>query len=94
MHKTELIEKIANTTKFPKSNTSIIVNKLFETIADALRKGQDVTILGFGTFKVAKLKAKKGRDLKTGEIINIPARKAPKFKASSNLKALVKAKKK
>lgn len=94
MHKIELIEKIANATKFPKSNTSIIVNKLFETIADTLRNGQNVTILGFGTFKVARLKAKKGRDLKTGEIIKIPARKAPKFKASSNLKGLVMAKKK
>ena len=94
MHKTDLIEKIAKNTDSSKTITTKIVNNLFDTITGTLKKGEAVTILGFGGFSVTKLKARKGRDLQTGKAIKIPARKSPKFKASSNLKALVRGKKK
>ncbi len=94
MHKTELIEKIATKTESSKASTGRIVNEVFDTISLSLKKGESVTILGFGSFNVTKLKARKGRDLQTGKEIKIPARKAPKFKSSANLKALVRGKKK
>lgn len=94
MHKTDLIEKIANNTKSSKASTGKIVNAVFDTITQCLKKGESVTILGFGGFSVSKLKARKGRDLQTGKEIKIPARKAPKFKASSNLKLIVRGKRK
>lgn len=94
MHKTELIEKVANETDSSKASTAKIVNAVFDTITQSLKKGDSVNILGFGGFSVSKLKARKGRDLQTGKEIKIPARKAPKFKASSNLKSLVRGSKK
>ncbi len=94
MHKTDLIEKIAESTESSKASVGKVVNALFETVSQSLQKGESVTILGFGVFNVTKLKARKGRDLQTGKEIKIPARKAPKFKASANLKELVRGKKK
>ncbi|MGR3319496.1 MAG: HU family DNA-binding protein [Candidatus Anammoxibacter sp.] len=94
MHKSDLIDKIAKSTDYTKVSTAEIVNSLFETITQSLKKGVSVNILGFGSFKVVNLKARKGRDLQTGKEIKISARKAPKFKPSANLKALVRGKKK
>ena len=62
------------------------VNCLFACIPKAMKKGSPVTIAGFGSFKVAKRKARKGRNPKTGEAIKIKAAKAPKFVASKTLK--------
>ena len=92
MHKTDLIEAITKDTEISKADTAKVVNSLFETIALSLKKGESVSIIGFGGFRVTKLKARKGRDLHTGETIKIAARKAPKFKASSTLKLLVRGK--
>lgn len=94
MHKTDLIVKIAETTGATKTATSEIVTAVFDTITATLKKGESVIILGFGGFSVANLKARKGRDLQTGKEIKIPARKAPKFKASANLKDIIRGKKK
>jgi DNA-binding protein HU-beta len=61
--------------------------KLFDIIGTALKKGDDVTIIGFGSFKVVNRKAKKGRNPRTGKEIQIPASKAVKFTAGKALKA-------
>ncbi|MGR3176744.1 MAG: HU family DNA-binding protein [Candidatus Anammoxibacter sp.] len=94
MRKIDLVNKIANGAGYTKVSTSEIVNLVFETISESLKKGESVNILGFGSFNVVQLKAKKGRDWRTGKELKIPARKAPKFKASENLKALVQGKQK
>jgi nucleoid DNA-binding protein len=94
MNKTELVEAIAKSTGQAKSEVQKTVNALFETITKALKKGNKVTIVGFGTFDVVKLKARKGRNPQTGEVIKIGAKKVPKFRAGAVLKASVAGKKK
>ena len=89
MNKTELIEEVAKTT-CNKKEAEAAVNETFAAIQKALKKGDSVTIVGFGTFGVAKRKTRIGRNPQTGKAIKIPARKVPKFKAGKGLKDAVK----
>ncbi|MEE9504839.1 MAG: HU family DNA-binding protein, partial [Thermodesulfobacteriota bacterium] len=66
------------------------LNSVIDGITKALKKGDSVTLVGFGTFSVSKRKARKGRNPQTGKEIKIPARKVAKFKAGSDLKKAVK----
>ncbi|OIS65855.1 DNA-binding protein, partial [Bacillus subtilis] len=68
------------------------VEKVFDTISEALKSGEKVSIPGFGTFEVRERAARKGRNPQTGEEIDIPATKAPAFKPAKALKDAVKAK--
>lgn len=86
MTKAELIEVMA-----AKANTSKAAAKRFlgaftDAVSDALKKGDKVTLVGFGTFSVTERKARKGRNPQTGKEIKIAASKAPKFKAGKGLK--------
>ena len=83
----EVTNKIEGSTK---KDIKLVVETVFETIADALVAGENVSIPGFGTFEVADRAARKGRNPKTGEEITIEASKSPKFKASKALKDVVK----
>ncbi|HEB75541.1 MAG TPA: HU family DNA-binding protein [Nitrospirae bacterium] len=94
MNKGELIEKVAAATESSKAVAAKTVSAVFDTISKALKKGENVTIVGFGTFSVVKQKARKGRNPVTGEAIKIKARKSPKFKAGKGLKDIVAGKKK
>ncbi len=94
MTKTELIDKISSDTNLSKADASITLNSVIDNISKALKKGDSVTIVGFGTFDVAKRKARKGRNPQTGETIKIPAMKVPKFRAGKALKEIVSRKKK
>ncbi len=94
MNKAELIEKVASTLETTKADAAKAVNAMLDTITGVLKKGQKVTIAGFGTFSVVKQKARKGKNPRTGETIKIRARKAPKFKAGKGLKEIVAGKKK
>ena len=67
-----------------------MVDCVFSSITQSLKKGEDVTLVGFGTFKVVKRKARKGRNPSTGEAIKIKATKAPKFTPGKSLKEAVK----
>lgn len=86
MTKEELIERVASTAGLSKADASGAVNTTIELIKAALKKGQRVTLAGFGIFKVSKRKARTGRNPKTGEAIKIPAGKVPKFMAGKALR--------
>ncbi len=90
MTKTELIEKIASRCNLKKSDAAKALDTVVDSIKAALKKGQKVTLIGFGTFYVSKRKARKGRNPRTGEEIKIPAAKVPKFTAGKALKDAVK----
>lgn len=85
MNKADLISEVAKVVS-TKKEAQAAVNCVFACIPKAMKKGSPVTIAGFGSFKVAKRKARKGRNPKTGEAIKIKAAKAPKFVASKTLK--------
>ena len=85
MNKGELADKVAKNSGLSKSAAEGAVNTVLGAIADALTKGDKVTLVGFGTFSVADRAAREGRNPKTGEKMNIPASKRVKFKAGSRL---------
>jgi nucleoid DNA-binding protein len=89
MNKSELIDEVAKVT-CSKKEAAEAVNATFAAIQKALKKGDAVTLVGFGTFGVSKRKARKGRNPQTGEAIKIAAKKVPTFKAGKGLKAAVK----
>ena len=90
MTKDELIEKVASGAGLSKADAARAISATLDTITSALKKGQSVTLVGFGTFKVSKRKARKGRNPRTGEVINIKAAKVPRFSAGKSLKDAVK----
>ena len=89
MNKTDLINVVSNETKISKKDTEIIVTSMLETIAEALKSGDKVQLIGFGTFEVKEAAAKTGRNPKTGETIEIPACKKPSFSAAKSFKDAV-----
>jgi DNA-binding protein HU-beta len=90
MNKAQLIEKIAADGQWSKAETEKLMNCCFDTIKKAVKKGDDVKIVGFGTFTKAKRKARAGRNPQTGKAIKIPASNYPKFRPGSEFKHLVK----
>ena len=89
MNKSELIEAVAKET-CTKAEAANAVNLVFDSIAKALKKGDSVTLVGFGTFLVRKRKARIGRNPQTGKEIKIAAKKVPAFKPGKELKNTVK----
>ncbi len=90
MTKTELIDKISSGAGLSKADATRALDSTLDAVKAALKKGQKVTLVGFGTFAVTKRKARKGRNPRTGQVINIPAAKTPKFTAGKALKDAVK----
>ncbi|MBN3039632.1 MAG: HU family DNA-binding protein [Candidatus Omnitrophica bacterium] len=88
MNKAQLVEKIASQTA-TKKQAQEIVDTILDSIKGSLKKREDVAISGFGTFKVKQTKARQGRNPKTGETIQIPAKKKIAFRASKDLKAIL-----
>ena len=88
--KAELIAKIAADVNISKTATEKALNVFIDAIEEGLKKGDKITLPVLGTFSVSERKARKGRNPKTGEEINIPATKAPKFAAGSALKEALK----
>lgn len=89
MNKQELIAKIAKDTGATKSLAAQSVDSLIEGITKALKKGDTVTFVGFGTFKTSQRKARTARNPQTGAAIKIPKRKAVRFVAGKALKSAV-----
>jgi DNA-binding protein HU-beta len=87
MTKAEIVTKVAEKIKVPKAAAAKALAVVTESIAQAIRKGDKVTLIGFGTFSVANRKARKGRNPRTGKEIKIAAKKVPKFSAGAALKA-------
>jgi DNA-binding protein HU-beta len=94
MNKAQLIEEVAKATELPKKEVTVTVNAVIDTIKKALKKGEKVMLVGFGTWEVRKRKARKGVNPRTGEPIKIKASKAVAFKPGASLKAAVAGKKK
>lgn len=86
MNKTELIEAIAKDADISKAAAGRVVDSMTDTITGALKKGDSVTLIGFGTFKVNNRAARTGRNPQTGKELKIAARKAPGFTAGKGLK--------
>lgn len=84
--KSDLIDAIASSAELTKVQSAKALDAVINSITDSLTKGDGVTIVGFGTFKVTERSARDGRNPKTGEVIKIPAKKAPSFSAGKNLK--------
>ena len=89
MTKADLIESLATKADLPKGQAERVVNAVFDDIVAGLRKGDKVTLSGFGTFQASERKARTGRNPKTGEPIAIPASKSVKFKAGKTLKDML-----
>ena len=86
MNKQELIAQVATTAGLGKNEASRAVEAVFDTISACLKKGDEVRLVGFGTFAVSKRKASTGRNPRTGEPMTIKASSQPKFKAGKVLK--------
>ncbi len=89
MNKNDLVAEVANSAGLSKADAAKAVDGVFDTISGSLQGGGEVRIVGFGTFSVANRKATTGRNPRTGETIQIPASKQPKFKAGKGLKDAV-----
>lgn len=86
MNKAELIDAIADSAELSKASAARALDSAIESITKALKKGDTVTLVGFGTFSVRKRAARLGRNPRTGESIKIKASKVPGFKAGKALK--------
>jgi DNA-binding protein HU-beta len=89
MNKSELIDAIAESADLPKASATRAVESFISAIGDALKGGDQVAIVGFGTFLVRKREARTGRNPRTGESIEISASNVPSFKAGKALKDAV-----
>ena len=89
MNKDDLISKVASTVGLSKTEAAKSVNAVFSNISGSLKNGNEVRLVGFGTFLVLNRAATIGRNPRTGESIQIPAKKVPKFRAGKVLKHTV-----
>jgi len=90
MNKAQLIDAIAAEAKLTKADTRKALDAFVSVTGKALKKGERITLVGYGTFSVAKRNARKGRDPRTGKEIKIAAKKVVKFKAGADLAGKVK----
>lgn len=86
MNKATLIAKIAEKSELNKKQAEAALNALTDTIVEALKEGDKVQMMGFGTFEIKERAARTGRKPSTGETIEIPAKKSPVFKAGKGFK--------
>lgn len=86
MNKTQLVDWVAKQTQTTKTNVEFVLNATIDTIKKSVKKGDDVTLVGFGTFTKSKRKARTGRNPQTGKEIKIPAATVPRFRAGKEFK--------
>ncbi|WP_062202835.1 HU family DNA-binding protein [Aureimonas sp. AU12] len=89
MNKNELVSAVAEKSSLSKQDATSAVDAVFEALQDAMAKGDDVRLVGFGTFSVSHRAASKGRNPSTGAEVDIPARNVPKFAPGKGLKDAV-----
>ena len=90
MNKTELVAAVATKAELSKKDADAAVKAVIDAVTEALKDGEKVALVGFGTFEVKTRAALTGKNPRTGEVINIPEAKVPSFKAGSALKDAVK----
>ena len=89
MNKTELVDAVASAADVSKAKAKAVLDAAFDAVTSSLASGTEVTLTGFGTFKVSHRAARQGRNPQTGATIQIPAMKVPRFKAGKALKDAV-----
>lgn len=89
MNRKELVDELATRSGCSKADAERGLSAMLDIISDTLKKGDGITLVGFGTFEVRKRAARTGRNPKTGEALKIKATKVPAFKAGAGLKAAV-----
>lgn len=89
MNKTELVAAMAEKAEISKKDAEAALKAFTEVVAEELKKGEKIQLVGFGTFEVSERAARTGRNPQTGKEMKIPASKAPKFKAGKALKDAV-----
>ena len=89
MNKADLIEAVAKASNLTKVDAEMVLNNAIDTIKKTVKKGEDVTLIGFGTFTKSKRKARIGRNPQTGKEIKIPAMNVPKFRPGREFKDTV-----
>ena len=87
MNKAQLVQKLAEKTKLSKVQSEAVIDAALEIIQKTVQRGDDVKLVGFGTFSAVNRKAKKGRNLKTGEEVAIPGVRLPRFKPGKDFKS-------
>lgn len=89
MTKADLVEEVAKVTELTRKDSEVIVDTLFESVIKALRVGDKLEVRGFGSFRVRQRNSRVGRNPKTGEKVEVPAKRVPYFKPSKELKDLI-----
>jgi integration host factor subunit beta len=89
MTKADLVEEVSKVTELTRKDAEVIVDTLFESVIKALREGDKLEVRGFGSFRVRQRNSRVGRNPKTGEKVEVPAKRVPYFKPSKELKDLI-----
>ena len=89
MTKADLVEEVARVTELTRKDAEVIVDTLFESVIKSLKAGDKLEVRGFGSFRVRQRNARVGRNPKTGEKVEVPAKRVPYFKPSKELKDLI-----
>jgi integration host factor subunit beta len=87
--KADLIEEVLKVTELPRKESEIIVETIFDSIIEAIQKGEKIEIRGFGSFRTRQRRGRVGRNPKTGEKVEVPSKRIPFFKPSKELKDFV-----
>src|SRR5256885_16105310 len=87
--KADLIEEVLKVTELPRKESETIVETIFDSIIEAIQKGEKIEIRGFGSFRTRQRRGRVGRNPKTGEKVEVPAKRIPFFKPSKELKEFV-----
>lgn len=90
MNKAQLVAEVSKQTGVPKATAERVIDAFVKTVTDALKADGKVTLVGFGTFEVTQRAARKGRNPRTGQIIQIPSTRVPRFKPGRALREAVK----
>ncbi len=86
MTKAELVEEVSRASDLTKKHSEVIVDTVFETIKDALRRGEKIELRGFGSFRLRRRDSRRGRNPKTGDRVDVPPKRVPYFKPGKELK--------
>jgi integration host factor subunit beta len=89
MTKAELVEEVARVSELTKKHSEIIVNTVFDSIITALQKDEKIELRGFGSFRIRQRRSRQGRNPKTGDKVDVPAKRIPYFKPGKELKELI-----
>jgi len=89
MTKAELVEEVSRVSELTKKHSEVIVNTVFQSIVDALHKSEKIELRGFGSFRIRQRRSRQGRNPKTGQKVDVPAKRIPYFKPGKELKELI-----